>query len=722
MYPTSEGYKQSVKGAYPSYLTGTLTFKDGTTRDINDSVISVGSVSIEMQSVTQDVLEFGAAIIGQLGISLKTDKNESRYKYFGASIVIENNIELPDGTETIPLGVWTVAEAERDKTVLKLTAYDNMLKLDKPFNVSVTGTPFELMTVLTGDCELELAEDEDYYLSLPNGEQLLTVGQESGCSTYRQAVSVVAQMCGTFIQADRFGKITFKQFSATPIMSINASQRYGSTIADYKCTYVEVVASGLAGTFAFVSTVATEGMTFYMDDAPAWDSGVDNVLTGRVEKLMQYLDTLPYTPCELLIPSDPSIDCGDRIIIETENSSVETLVTSYTWKYRGQMILESVGKNPYLVSNSANNRHIIRNIQQNGSGAGKIIFYPFKNAKRFKATHDMETIASVVFAAKEETAIVFNATVRVDVTVDEVTNKSSLAIKNSDGTETTYEIPYNRNGYTDLYIGYFFNDVDLKVDLIQTVTTGHYIITLYYPIELVQKDSIHRFEVRMSADGGEVIVEPEMFYGTINGQGLLGKIPWDGTITISDEIPKEFDMRSDEIELVPLVDKALSINVADIAGGNFGQILPKVFSLNNSDITLVGFDYVVGIGDIITNYIVEVDNDTSIPYPKTIVSEEIDLTHHSIAGIDSMTVNGEGNPLFAVSFDEKITWYIWDGTNWIFTLDEFSGMTKDLLEAVTSDNWNLLSIETDSFYIRTVLLDDTSNVTEINVKFINHIN
>lgn len=580
MYPASEGYKQSVKGAFPSYLTGTITLNDGTVRDINDSVIGNGSVSIEMQSVTQDVLEFGAAIIGQLNISLRTDKNESRYKYFGAKIVLDYIVKLPDTDEVIPLGIWTVAEAERDKTVLKLTAYDNMLKLDKPFNVSVTGTPFELMTVLTGDCELELAEDEDYYLSLPNGEQLLTVGQESGCSTYRQAVAVVAQMCGTFIQADRFGKITSKQFSSVPTTTLSMSQRYGSTIADYKCTYVEVVASGLAGTFSSVSTVATEGMTFYMDDAPAWDSGVDNVLIGKVDALMQYLDTLPYTPCELLIPSDPSIDCGDRITVEIENGSVETLITSYTWKYHGQMELVSVGKNPYLVSNSANNRHIIRNIQQNGSGAGKIIFYPFKNAKRFRATQEMQTLASVVFAAKEETSVVLNATVRVDVVVNDITNTSSLVVKNSDGTETTYNIPYQRNGYTDLHIGYFYDDVDLKVNLKQTVTTGSYIITLYYPLTLIEKGSIHRFEVRMSVDGGEVTVESEMFYGTLSGQGLLGTIPWDGTITISDEIPKEFITSLNEVILAPITDELTSLNRVDSVKNYISIMMPKEIVVN----------------------------------------------------------------------------------------------------------------------------------------------
>lgn len=110
---------------------------------------------------------------------------------------------------------------------------------------------------------------------------------------------------------------------------------------------------------------------------------------------------------------------------------------------------------------------------------------------------------------------------------------------------------------------------------------------------------------------------------------------------------------------------------------------------------------------------------TAIPKSQTIISNEIDLTHSSITGIESARVNCEGNIVFAVSFDDKQTWKVWNGTEWSIVLDEFSGMTKELFESITYDQWMPLHTGASSFYIRASLLDNTSKLTEIYIDFAN---
>ena len=72
-----------------------------------------------------------------------------------------------------------------------------------------------------------------------------------------------------------------------------------------------------------------------------------------------------------------------------------------------------------------------------------------------------------------------------------------------------------------------------------------------------------------------------------------------------------------------------------------------------------------------------------IPQPQVIISEEINLMDGSIKGINGVTIECKGEPIFAVSFDNKATWIIHNGTEWVSVTDELTGMTKEEFEAIT---------------------------------------
>lgn len=110
---------------------------------------------------------------------------------------------------------------------------------------------------------------------------------------------------------------------------------------------------------------------------------------------------------------------------------------------------------------------------------------------------------------------------------------------------------------------------------------------------------------------------------------------------------------------------------------------------------------------------------TATPLPQNVITNAIDLSDPTITGIELMTVNCEGNPLFAVSFDSKSTWQAWNGTEWSIVSEEFSGMTKELLESITYDQWMSLYTGASSFYIRVSFTDTETKLTEIYVDFAN---
>lgn len=108
----------------------------------------------------------------------------------------------------------------------------------------------------------------------------------------------------------------------------------------------------------------------------------------------------------------------------------------------------------------------------------------------------------------------------------------------------------------------------------------------------------------------------------------------------------------------------------------------------------------------------------ALPPSQTVISDKIDLTNETILGIDSMTVDCEGGLLLAVSFDDKKTWKVWTGDAWATTENEFTGMTKDMVESITYDQWNELYQGATGFYIRVAFINPSQSVKQVYVRFL----
>lgn len=108
-----------------------------------------------------------------------------------------------------------------------------------------------------------------------------------------------------------------------------------------------------------------------------------------------------------------------------------------------------------------------------------------------------------------------------------------------------------------------------------------------------------------------------------------------------------------------------------------------------------------------------------IPQPQTIISQEIELMDGSIKGINGVTIECKGEPIFAVSFDKKATWMMHNSTEWVTVSDELTGMTKEVFEAITMEQWQPKYEASSEMYVRCTLLDETQSITAVNICFIN---
>lgn len=568
MYPVSQAYTTAIRAlSRTDRISGTLVFPDDEEININETIIGEGTVAINRQCVESEEIQFGAAPLGQLKMSIRS--SESRFKFFGAVISLTYGVLVSGTAESgtwfdMPLGVFTVGEAERNGSVVQVVAYDNLKLLDKTYdNTVLYGRPYDQLCTIAEICDIEFSMTEEQIEAFPNGSDIIQIDQTSGCATFRDCVKIIAQMLGCFAIADRTGELVLKRYEKTAVTSYAAGNRYSKTLADYTCQYSGIVIQSSTGKYSAYDEEIEEGLEYYIEDAPAWDYGAAATLQARTEALLAELVQLTYTPCTLSIPGDPAIECGDMVGVVEGETTYNAIITSTVWKYHGRMSLESTGVNPFLNARQTKKSRQTRELEDQ-SRNNRLIFYGFTNNDDLVIPSDVSLeIARVTFVTTEETSAMFLAQIPLTATVADETYTNaierSVTVKNQSGQTTSVLDPdgnpltftvsdnqmYKLPGKVVLQIFYYMNGSLIDYELKHTLRDGKDILTLYYPFSGLQAKTNSTFSVRMRiiSGNGTVEIERHAMKATITGQGLASTDAWTGAINIDEVMPRE-NMRS----------------------------------------------------------------------------------------------------------------------------------------------------------------------------------
>ena len=108
----------------------------------------------------------------------------------------------------------------------------------------------------------------------------------------------------------------------------------------------------------------------------------------------------------------------------------------------------------------------------------------------------------------------------------------------------------------------------------------------------------------------------------------------------------------------------------------------------------------------------------SPPAPQVVVSDSFDMSDPTILGIESVTIVASSDVLFALSFDDGVTWKAYDGTQWVTLEQENSGMTAETFQNISLEAW--ADVTTSTIYkVRFVLMDTTSYMTSVVIHYLN---
>ena len=512
MYPVSEAYRATIRAATRTdRVTGTLTLPDGTALALDARDLMSGSLTLDNQCVTGEELAFGCAYLGQAALQLRTDR--SRYSFYGARLVLTYALLLPDGSwESVPLGVYTVAEAERKGVCVSIKAYDNILALQSRWDgTAMQGTAYELLALIADSCGLELGQTADELAEFgPNAALVCQLSAADGLTTWRDCVSAIAQLLGGFAAADRAGRLVIRRLAAAPCASLGPAARSEAAVSDFSCHYAALTIETADKSYTAADEGGT-GLTMTVTDMPLAEKGLPAIRQQMADALFAVLRELDYTPAAVTMPGDPAFEPGDRVALpQADGTAPEMLVTHFVWHYRGRQTLKSVGRNPYLTARTDGaTEKALRRLQSTAEGK-RIIYYSFTNTADLTVADTELRAIEIAFAATEDTSAMFLAQLLLDATPDD-------------------DAPLT------LTVRYYINDVPIEnFSPAQRLLQGGHTLALFYPFPSVEANAVKRLSVRLCCTGGTVRIARYGIKATVTGQGMTSELPWDGLLQCED--------------------------------------------------------------------------------------------------------------------------------------------------------------------------------------------
>ena len=317
MYSVSNDYKSAMlQNARVHRLTGTVGGVDFAGKDIIRR-----SFVVKNQLCEATAISLGGVYIGELDLTFSNAFAASmniRGSWLGTQITAAIGVEIAADTyEDIPLGVYTVQDASWVDEGLKVVAYDNMAKFDRPLAITqASGELYNFLTLFCQECGVTLGMTEAQCEALPNGDEILGIYSEAELDTYRDAISQLAAACCSFATMDRSGRLVLKQLpdSSDIVDTIPAKMRSSTAFSDFTSYYDTITVVNMSDdTLSAYHNSNAAGLTMNLGSNPFLQYGTDPVKNRIRQNIVDGLEGFAATPFSVNILTNPAYDLGDQI-------------------------------------------------------------------------------------------------------------------------------------------------------------------------------------------------------------------------------------------------------------------------------------------------------------------------------------------------------------------------------------------------------------------------
>ena len=512
MYDVSAEYREAIKRAVDAYR---LRIKINNT-NYDGSIVVGGSLIISNQCSDTDIVQIGSVYTGELKATIDSEVI-IRGTWEDAVIEVSEGIRIEGNTwEYVPLGIFRVAEANHTDAGVNITAYDDMLKFDKSWNVSTTiGTPYNIIKLLCDDCGVALGMTRTEIEAMANGTQSVALYSENDCETYRDVLYWITQTLAAFATIGRDGKLYLREYGDTVIDDIDDTLRFeNSSFSDFVTEYSSIAYTDIDSQAYkhYVDSGADDKLVYNLGTNPFIQYGTESTKKQMCLNILQKLRKIAYTPFSTEYLNTPAYDLGDCFSHSGGiGDGAVGCVMKYEYKYSEGYKVEGFGANPTLATARNKVDKDIAGLMSRTDKNG-IQLYTFKNANPTTiADGEEKQLEYIRFTTMEAKQVTFQSEILVDTeaSTDEVVGKIKYYL---DGAEVTDYQP------TETW-----------------TEDGKHIISLYYIID-VEPHRLYQWEVNLESTGGTITVPMEHARGTIWGQGLVAITAWSGFIDAEDTI------------------------------------------------------------------------------------------------------------------------------------------------------------------------------------------
>ena len=555
MYQVSDAYLKQTKEKVQTFrLTGTVNKIAFTNHDILS-----GSFTITNQCSEQNDVKIGSVYIGELKCTFKPDLQVQDWT--NAQIVVSEGLLIGDKWEDVPLGIYTVSEANDTEYGIDITAYDNMAHFNRSCSVDITiGTPYELLTLACTTCEAELGMTQAEVDALPNGTESLSLYTENDIETWQDFIFWVAQATGTFATMDRQGKLVLRKYEQTVVDTLTNHDRFtGSKFSKFETRYSGLSCVNMADdTTSYYGSNPDNYLTYNLGSNPFLQYGVDSYKEQIRRAVLTALLQIDYVPFETSCLCGAMYDLGD-IIRCTDGIAPGKLgcVMMYDYTFNGGDKITGFGLDPALATAKSKTDKNLEGLRNNVS-TNEILFFNYENASAIQiGDGESKAIIDIRFTSSVSIGVLFQAEILLEATATEA--------------DVIGTIEYTLNDVT--IIGY---------NPTETWKNGKHILSLMYML-MIEGNSINRWLVKLNIAGGSIAIAQGAVRAVIYGQGLVGTVEWDGFITVEEKLTQIAVLDS----LTVSKDMICTV-VADMIDVDKNIVSEQLQTVQLEDITTVG--------------------------------------------------------------------------------------------------------------------------------------
>ena len=275
-----------------------------------------------------------------------------------------------DAGNRTKVGVFYAEKPTRTKrNSYKITAYDNMSKLDADFSgwlranqAQFPKTIWQLVQLACQRAGVTLASS-----SLPINGSYSVQAFYADDLTCRQIISWAAEAAGCYAHMNADGKLQFLTYTdkrstakITPDGASNSTAYYADSLSyeDYTVKAIEKVqirqSDSDVGVIYPDSTTATN--TYAVQGNLLLTTGTEANLKSVVQNLYNVLKNVTYTPCKVAVPSGSGLACGQIVHVkDARGREFDTYLMSATIS-SGKASFESVGSASRESSSAVNSQ------------------------------------------------------------------------------------------------------------------------------------------------------------------------------------------------------------------------------------------------------------------------------------------------------------------------------------------------------------------------------